>query len=291
MDKKVFFNVFGKIMKIAITVFVVACIIMVAQGFFAGSNVNVLVLATDKGGLLTDTMMVASTNKYTKSVNVLSLPRDTRVTLDNGRHVKLNSVYESEEEKKRPAAIIKKVEEITGLDIDYYVVMHPDGFKNIIDALGGVNFDVPMDMNYEDPSQDLYIHLKKGYQLLDGDKAEQYCRYRSGYANADLGRIQAQQEFIKALFQQKLNAGLIVKAPALFKQLKADFDTNIGLNDAVRLLKIALSFGTDSIATYQLPSNSKYIGGASYMIVDEEGTNDLIQNVFLTKEKQVNNEE
>ena len=290
MDKKVFLKVFGKIMKTAITVFVVACVFMVMQGIFAGSNVNVLVLATDKGGLLTDTVMVASTNKYTKNINVLSLPRDTRVTLDSGRNMKLNAVYGSEKKEKRPSAVINEIEKITGLDIDYYVVMHPDGFKNAIDALGGVYFDVPQRMKYSDPDQGLYIDLQPGYQLLNGEKAEQYCRYRSGYANADLGRIQAQQGFIKALFEQKVNAGLILKVPALFSQLKADFDTNIGLNDAVRLAKIALNFGKTSITTHQLPANSKYIGGASYMIVDEAKTTDLIKNVFLTNKKSTNEE-
>lgn len=291
MDKKVFFNVLGKILKKVILIFVVACLIMIAVGLFSGSNVNVLVLATDKGGVLTDTIMVASTNKATKSVNVLSLPRDTRVTFENGSHGKLNSVYGSEEEKKRPSAIIKKVEEITGLDIDYYVIIHPDGFRDVIDALGGVYFDVPQRMYYSDPDQNLYIDLQPGYQLLDGDKAEQYCRFRSGYATADLGRIQAQQAFIKALFEQKVNAGLVLKIPNLYKQLKTDFDTNISLKDAVRLGKIALSFGTDSIETYQLPSNSQYIGGASYMIVNEQETTKLIQDVFLATEKTTDNNE
>lgn len=291
MDKKVFFNVLGKILKKVILIFVVACLIMIAVGLFSGSNVNVLVLATDKGGVLTDTIMVASTNKATKSVNVLSLPRDTRVTFENGSHGKLNSVYGSEKEKKRPSAIIKKVEEITGLDIDYYVIIHPDGFRDVIDALGGVYFDVPQRMYYSDPDQNLYIDLQPGYQLLDGDKAEQYCRFRSGYATADLGRIQAQQAFIKALFEQKVNAGLVLKIPNLYKQLKTDFDTNISLKDAVRLGKIALSFGTDSIETYQLPSNSQYIGGASYMIVNEQETTKLIQDVFLATEKTTDNNE
>ncbi len=291
MDTKVFFKVLGKILKKAILIFLIACIVMVGIGLFSGSNVNILVLATDKGGLLTDTIMVASTNKATKKVNVLSLPRDTRVTLSNGNHGKLNSVYGSEEEKKRPSAIINKVEELTGLKIDYYVIMHPDGFRDVIDALGGVYFDVPQRMYYSDPDQDLYIDLQPGYQLLDGDKAEQYCRFRSGYATADLGRIQAQQAFIKALFEQKVNAKIVLKVPTLFTQLKKDFDTNIGLNDAVRLAKVALSFGTDSIETYQLPSSSQYIGGGSYMIVNEEETANLIQNVFLTKEKQTDSED
>lgn len=285
MDKKVFFKVLGKIVKKALLVFVVACLVMITAGLFSGSNVNILVLATDKGELLTDTVMVVSTNKATKSINVLSLPRDTRITFENGSHGKLNSVYGSEEEKKRPSAIIKKVEEITTLDIDYYVVIHPDGFRDVIDALGGVYFDVPQRMYYSDPSQDLYIDLQPGYQLLDGDKAEQYCRFRSGYATADLGRIQAQQAFIKALFEQKVNAGLVLKIPKLYAQLKSDFDTNISLKDAVRLAKIALGFGTDSVKTYQLPSNSQYIGGASYMIVNEQETQALIQDVFLSKEK------
>ena len=103
--------------------------------------------------------------------------------------------------------------------------MKPDGFRNVIDALGGVWIDVPQDMKHNDdtPGMELHINLKKGYQLLDGDKAEQFCRFR-GYPTADLGRIEAQQTFLKELFKQKVNAGLVLKATGLYKAIEKNVD-------------------------------------------------------------------
>ena len=280
MNNRLFFRYLRKIMSVALVIFILMSAIMISKGFFTKGNVNVLILATDKGRLLTDTIMVANINTHTKSLNLMSLPRDTRVMLDSGRHVKLNSVYQREDEKKRPQLVKKKVEDMLDLKIDNYVIIHPDGFKNVIDALGGVDFDVPMNMHYEDPDQGLYIHLNKGMQHLDGAMAEQYVRYRSGYANADLGRIHAQQEFLKALYEQKLNAKTIAKLPTIYKKVKDDFKTDIGLSDISKFAKTLYKFKNLTLNTYQLPSSPQYIGGASYMVQNEEETKKLIDDVF-----------
>ena len=286
MNNRLFFRYLRKIMSVALVIFILMSAIMVSKGFFTKGNVNVLILATDKGRLLTDTIMVANINTHTKSLNLMSLPRDTRVTLDNGKHVKLNSVYQREDEKKRPSLVKKKVEDMLDLKIDNYVIIHPDGFRNVIDALGGVDFNVPMNMHYEDPDQGLYIHLNKGMQHLDGAMAEQYVRYRSGYANADLGRIHAQQEFLKALYEQKLNAKTIAKLPTIYKKVKDDFKTDIGLSDISRYAKTLYKFRDLTLNTYQLPSSPQYIGGASYMVQHEEETKKLIDDVFKKTTKE-----
>ncbi len=285
MNNKLFFSYLRKIMSVALVIFILLSAIMLIKGFFVKGDVNVLILATDKGRMLTDTIMVANVNTHTKSLNLMSLPRDTRVELDGGRHVKLNSVYQREDEKKRPGLVKKKIEDMLDLKIDYYVIIHPDGFRNVIDALGGVDFDVPMNMHYEDPDQGLYIHLNKGMQHLDGNMAEQYVRYRSGYANADLGRIHAQQEFLKALYEQKLSAKTIAKLPSIYNKVKDDFKTNIGLSDISRLAKTLYRFNDLTLNTYQLPSSPQYIGGASYMVQNKDETKELINNVFKAVKK------
>ncbi len=286
MNNKLFFRTFRKIMSVAVVIFVLASAIMLLKGLFVKGDVNVLVLATDKGRLLTDTVMVANVNTHTKSLNLMSIPRDTRITLDSGSNVKLNSVYQREDEDKRPNLVKKKIEELIGLKLDYYVVIHPEGFRNVIDALGGVDFYVPQNMHYEDPSQDLYIHLNEGMQHMDGNMAEQYVRYRSGYANADLGRIHAQQEFLKALYEQKLNAKTIAKLPTIYSQVKDDFKTNIGLSDISRLAKTLYNFNDATLNAYQLPSTPQYIGGASYMVPDENAIKELVDTVFKATEKE-----
>jgi len=285
MNNKLFFSYLRRIMSVALVIFILLSAIMLLKGFFVKGDINILVLATDKGQLLTDTIMVANVNTHTKSLNIMSLPRDTRVMLDSGNHVKLNSVYQREDEKKRPQLVKRKIEDMLDLKLDYYVVIHPDGFRNVIDALGGVDFYVPMNMHYDDPSQGLSIHLNEGMQHLDGNMAEQYVRYRSGYANADLGRIHAQQEFLKELYKQKLNAKTIAKLPSIYKKVKDDFKTNIGLSDISRLAKTLYKFNDATLNTYQLPSSPQYIGGASYMVQNEEETKKLIDNVFKADKK------
>ena len=280
MNVKLFFKLSGIITGIALLVFIISGIIIIATGLFSSGDVNVLVLATDKGQLLTDTVMVANMNTHTEKINLLSLPRDTRIQLESGKNVKLNSVYQLDSEKERPKKVVSVVEDLLDIKIDHYVIMYPDGFKNIIDALGGVEFNVPQDMNYDDPDQGLHIHLKKGLQHLDGDKAEQYVRFRSGYQNADIGRISAQQEFLKALMEQKLNAGIIAKLPSLYSTLNKDFDSDIKLQDAVKIAKTAFGFKTAELNAYTLPSYPKYINGASYVIINEEETKKLIDSVF-----------
>ncbi len=283
MNNKLFFSYLRKIMSVAIIIFILLSSFMLLKGFFIKGDINVLVLATDKGRMLTDTIMVVNVNTHTKSLNLMSIPRDTRVTLKSGSNVKINSVYQREDEKKRPGLIKEKIEDMLKLKLDYYVVIHPEVFRNAIDALGGVDFYVPMNMHYEDPDQNLYIHLNKGMQHLDGNMAEQYVRYRSGYANADLGRIEAQQEFLKELYKQKLNAKTIAKLPSIYNKLKDDFKTNIGISDISRIAKTLYKFNDATLNTYQLPSSPQYIGGASYMVQNEEKTKELVETVFKAK--------
>lgn len=244
------------------------------------SRINILLLATDKGGLLTDTIMLASIDTKRKTFNVLSVPRDTRVTIGSNPNNKINAVYASAKEGERVDAIISKIKELTGLPIHYYAVVHPDGFRNIIDILGGVYIDVPQRMKYSDPDQGLYIDLQPGYQLLDGDKAEQFCRFRS-YPTGDLGRVEAQQNFIKALYEQKLNADLLTKIDDIFKAIEKNLETNIALYNVVDLIPVIQTFSKEGIHTYEMPNTPMYINKISYVICDVDATRELIKTEFL----------
>ena len=292
---KLFFKTLFKILGIALIVFMIIGAISYIWNYLfpnnsfsgvyhdiEGDRINALVLATDKGGLLTDTVMLASVNTKSKEINLLSIPRDTLVPY-RGRTVMMNSVYGRGKEGERHKAVIDVVHEITGLPINYYAVVHPDGFKNVIDALGGVWVDVPQDMEYHDPTpgQELHISLKKGRQKLNGDKAEQFTRFR-GYPTADLGRVEAQQTLIRELFKQKVNAGLIIKAPALYKAITKNVETNFSASSVPSMVKIITSFDKDSVNTYTLPgrvSNNR-------VVYDKEKTKKLIEEVFLNTEAQ-----
>ena len=172
----------------------------------------VLGISTDEeGALLTDTIMVASYNPNTQKATLLSIPRDTYTGNTPSRataYEKINSVYSRHED---PQDVLDEVNEITGLNLEYYVIVKTEGFIKLVDAIGGVTFNVPIDMDYDDTSQDLHIHLKAGEQFLDGDKAEQLVRFRHNndgtsypeeYGDNDLGRMRTQREFIMAVIKQ-----------------------------------------------------------------------------------------
>ena len=294
MDYKIFWKILKRILAVALCCFTVVSGARLAylyinpsqrtaQGSLdvvVGGRINVLLLATDKSGLLTDTIMLASCDSDRKIINLMSFPRDTRVKYGRG-YQKLNAIYALGEEGQRHENTISYIRELTGMPIHYYVVVRPDGFRKIIDTLGGVWIDVPIRMYYSDPDQGLYIDLQPGYQLLDGAKAEQFTRFRSGYANADLGRIEAQQNFIKALFEQKLKPEYLMKAGEIYQHVIDCVDTNFQVSDIPIFLKILQSLQGDSITTYDMPMHTQTINGASYVICNVEETKALIDSVFV----------
>ncbi len=304
MDFKIFFGILKKIISVALCIFAIFAGVNTAILYLepvvenqsitevekvVDGRVNMLLLATDKGGLLTDTIMLASVDTKRNMLNIMSIPRDTRVTIGRSQNNKINAVYASAKEGERVDAILSKVKELTGLPINYYAVVNPGGFANIIDILGGVYINVPQRMYYKDEFQDLYIDLYPGYQLLNGDKAEQFCRFRS-YPTGDLGRVEAQQNFIKALYEQKLNADLIAKAPELFKEIEKNLKTNVALYNFTDLLPILNTLKKDSIHMYEMPNYPLYIGTVSYVICDVPKTKELIRTEFLGIKTQQENQ-
>ena len=254
-----------------------------------GGKVNFLMMGLDGGGTRADTIMVASVDRKNKTVKILSIPRDTKVEV-NGKTIKINATmgYQSREE-----LMISKIKEITGLPIHYYAAVDFEGFKEIIDILGGVDIDVPFDMNYDDPAQNLSIHLKKGMQHLDGQAAHDYVRFRHNnngsapgdYALGDPGRIHAQQEFLKELVRQKLQPQYLAKAPQLAKAISEHVQTNFSVAEGMKYMRMLKKMDAESLETHMLPGGSKMIGGASYYIYDAEETRRLISEVFEETEE------
>ena len=236
--------------------------------------VNTLVLGFDQGQERSDIMMVASYNPQGKSLNLLSIPRDTMV-VEAGKRRRINEIVL----RSGMAQAIRRVEDITGLPIDYYISLDFAGFRKVVDLLGGVMIDVPADMDYEDREQGLYIHLRKGSQLLDGKKAEEYIRYRK-YQWGDLDRIRVEQEFVRELIRQKFNVIYISKAPQLYMILENHVDTNIPLQDMGKYLS-ALVSQEPRVNTYTLPGDAADIEGVSYYIYNKGETRALIKESFI----------
>lgn len=243
----------------------------------ATEKMNVLVMGLDKEARRADVIMVVGLDPIENEITLLSIPRDTRVEVSPGRYDKINHTmgYEDPEE-----TIINAVENLTGMPIDYYCEITFEGFRNFIDILGGVEFDVPVDMHYEDPAQDLYIHVNKGLQVLNGEQAEGVVRFRNTYARADLQRIEVQQDFLMALFEQKLNVKYILKAPAIIEEMYESVNTNLSIRNALRYVGLLGDLTTESLSTDTLPGNPQMINGVSYVVPDKEALSDIVLTEF-----------
>ena len=150
----------------------------------------------------------------------------------------------------------------------------------MIDALGGVDFDVPQNMNYDDPVQDLHIHLKKGFQHLDGDKAEQLVRFRR-YPTGDIKRVEVQQDFMKALADQKLNPTIIASLPELFNVWTENIRMSFKGDDIIRYSGNLLKLRSENIKAYLLPgvADGEHYG-ASYWVADMDEVKKLVEGTF-----------
>ncbi len=242
--------------------------------------VNLLLLGLDDGGKRCDVVTLFNCNPTDGKINILSIPRDTKV-YRKGNEMRFNALYGLGSEEQ----VIAEVSNMTGLTIDYYVTIDFAGFRKIIDTLEGVAIDVPIDMHYDDPLQNLHIHLSKGAQLLDGKKAEQYVRYRKGnnkmegYNEGDIGRIKVQQDFIKAFIQQKFKLKYIAKADKIYNILKEHIKTNINISDITKYVSIATKLELDEVSAYSLPGEVEDVNW--YLIFDKEKTKALINEHFF----------
>lgn len=261
-------------------------------------KVLILGVSTDLDSELTDTIMVASYNPNTQKANLLSIPRDTYTGKYKSKATasqKINALYNL---NKSPEKTLAAVNDITGLDIQYYVVIRTEALIKLVDAIGGVEFNVPIDMKYDDPTQDLHIDLKAGLQKLDGDKAEQLLRFRhsnykngvmttypSEYGNDDFGRMRTQRDFIVVTLKQTLKPGNIFKIGEILEIANENVETNLELSYVKDYIPYAVEFNTDNMQTAALPGTTpdiKETNNVSVFIVDEEETEKLIKSMFYS---------
>ena len=224
---------------------------------------NILICGTDDDGTRTDTIIIAHLDANDHTVALLSIPRDTPVATGGGGLMKINSVYAGggKDGMERLAARLK---DLLGFPVDGYVLVDLEAFQKTVDLVGGVEFDVPMDMNYEDPSQNLYIHLQKGLQTLDGEQAMGLVRFRKGYATQDIQRTQTQQQFLKALAKQCLSVSSLTKLREFADIFSQYVTTNLTTGNMVWFGKELLSCDFDNMKTYTAEGEGAMINGASY---------------------------
>ena len=259
-------------------------------------RVLVLGISTDQEEVdLTDTIIVASYNPNTQKATLLSIPRDTYTGKNPAKataYEKINALYSR---KHRPDETLEAVNEITGLNIEYYVVVKTEALIKLVNVIGGVTFNVPIDMNYDDPTQDLHIHLEAGEQLLDGDKAEQVVRFRHNndgtsypeeYGDNDTGRMRTQRDFIMQVLKQTAKPENIFKLGEILEVAKEYVITNIDFNVAKDYIPYVVEFNTENLLTATLPgtNTNKNTNQTWVFVYNQTETKALVQDLFYDRD-------
>ena len=217
-------------------------------------KLNFLLLGDNQG--LTDSIMVCSYDPKTQKAAILSIPRDTFIGKNKNKATaasKINSLYQGD----NPEKVMEEVSDLVGIDLKYYIVVDTDALIELVDATGGITFNVPINMDYDDKVQDLHIHLKAGEQLIDGDKAEQLLRFRH---NNNVFKI---NEFIDII--------------------KENVNTNMDFNLIKDYIPYVVDFSTENLQTGALPGASEKCNGVWLFIHDEDEAKKLIDEMFFDK--------
>lgn len=236
--------------------------------------INTLFLGIDDAR--SDTMILASYNKENQKVTLLSIPRDTRVKIPGYGVDKINSAAAR---KEGTALAMETVGNMLGIPIHHYVKVTFKGAEKIVDILGGVTVNVPSKMDYEDPAQNLFIHLKPGLQVLNGKDAVKFARFRSGYADQDLGRIKAQQELIKSFLNKLISPKVIPKAFSLIDAMSKCVKTNM---DSGTIAGYAMNIGSlkmENINFHTVPGEPAYINKVAYFVYDEAKLKEMMEQI------------
>lgn len=315
---KVKFNVKRYFQVLGISLAVIIAVAAVCMGIdFSGSNneeavdntstveaadgkINVLLMGVDVDGLRTDAIMLASFDTETKEVNMLSIPRDTKMYIGN-RYQKINAAHAFVDESGEiggATATCEAVTRITGIPINYYVDFSFDAVAHVIDELGPIEFTIPdlygdgVGMVYDDPVQSLHINLPPGDYQLNGQQAVWLMRYRhgnvdpstgvfKGYVNGDSDRVEMQQKFLKAVVDQKVNASLILKIPSIFKDISSEIKTNFTVSEVIKYSKYLADFSSVNIHSYSLPGEySSDSANGDVWIPNMDEIRTMVQDVF-----------
>lgn len=256
-------------------------------------NTNLAVFGVDKDGYRTDVIFVVNFNSKLNKIKVASLPRDTKVTWTesqkdrlrkDGKYVvnvsKLNEMTSYGGIENIREYTIDQIQNILGIKIDNYVIVDIDGFKQIVDAIGGVDMYVPQRLKYTDRSGGLFIDLQEGDQNLDGEKAEQLVRFRH-YPNGDVDRVQVQQIFLKAFADKVLSPTILTKVPKLINILFNAVTTDVSLTEMPQYYTYLNKFDKNNLSFYTLPGVGRYEGGISYYFPDMEAIDEFTNTIFF----------
>ncbi len=264
----------------------------------APRKTNILIMGTDQGGGLSDVIIVGSFDSVTKKIDIISIPRDTHVSItkeqvkeikNNGNshvpssgNMKITELH-SYAGSLGNAMVQSEVESLLGIKINYYAEIDLKAFRNIVDLVDGVYMDIPAGgLFYSDPEQNLKISVPEGRQLLDGKMAEGVVRYRNSYVRGDLDRVDMQKRFMKEFFAQALTKDKVFGNMGDFIGIVLTYvKTDFGLTDIPQYLTSFSGLSADKISFYTMPGDARYIYGGWYYYQDMEEIQKLIESTFL----------
>ncbi len=268
-------------------------------------SINFLVMGRDKVAWNTDVMMIVNFNYRDGSIALLQIPRDTYVEFED-MYGKINTLMkikraaaysenprasQSELLKSGVEGVTEELEKSLCIQIDGFAVVNLEGFRNVIDIIGGVSVDVPYPMHYDDPDQDLYIHIDAGAQVLDGEKSEQFVRFRSDYIQGDIGRVDAQKIFLTALFKQLQTNLTIGTIPKIAEQMIKHVTTDLSLDEIVFYAKELLSVDLTNVSMMTLPGmDARSSGGGSYYVMRRADALLVMNEYFNVYNKEITDE-
>jgi|GEM_PF-227916 len=264
---------------------------------------NVLFMFMDQDNVNTDALMLASFNSDTKQVSVISIPRDTYTMISDDEYqemrankspypthgpIKINGVYPYGGKTFGIKLLEAKVSQLLNTDINYYAIIKISAFRKIVDAIGGVDMQLrPEGFDYDDPTQNLHIHIPGGWQHLDGKTAEGVVRYRHDYLMGDLGRIPVQQEFMKQFLKQLLNKQTILNnLPTFISTIYSDIQTDFSITDILKYVKYVNDVSTDNFSFFELPG-SPDDSSSGYFIPDTAQIRALSDKLFYSDDPSV----
>lgn len=267
----------GGFLRFLVTVVLLAIIAVVLVGKAPVRNPDnldrisgrstILLCGTDEDGTRTDTILLLTLDRSEGGIRLLSIPRDTYAP---AYYVpKINSAYGAVGGgEKGMEQLMEQVKNVVGFMPDAYALVDLTAFVEAVDLLGGLDFDVPMDMDYDDPTQDLYIHLQAGEQHLTGEQLMWVVRFRSGYANADIGRTEVQRAVVKAAMKQWMRPQTLAALPGLWKIYQENLTTDLSARNLVWMARVLLKGVGGDIEANVLPGYATMVGDASVYMID-----------------------
>jgi LCP family protein required for cell wall assembly len=249
-----------------------------AKRSFGQLKLNLLILGYQADEATTDTIILAHLDVGRRTVTLVSIPRDTWVSVPKQGPMKINAAY-AFGGAHMTARVVSRL--LAGAPIDAIVALQPDGAAAIVDAMGGLDVSVDEDMNYDDDNGELHIHLQKGERHLNGAQVAGYVRFRHDPAS-DFGRVKRQQMVLKLLIDRLSEPQNWTKLPNIMQLARKDIKTTLDDRQLVSLLTIYRNVPDENIRSFTLPSKAGWVGDASVVFADQRWAK-LIGAVLFAK--------